>query len=85
MVKPSNCLQESLFFSKSLFRLAQITSDGETMLSTTVEVNLIRSLDFLENLFCLVAFVCWENVIGFSGCDREWPFDGAEFILFDET
>lgn len=55
------------------------------MLSTTVEVNLIRSLDFLENLFCLVAFVCWENVIGFSGCDREWPFDGAEFILFDET
>lgn len=85
LIKPSNSLQESLFLGKLLNRLAHITSNRETVRNTTEKVYLIYSLDFLEDIFCLVAFFCWEDIIGFGGCDGEGSFDGADFFFIDET
>jgi hypothetical protein len=66
-LKPAACLQKGTFFRIFLLRDLDITTNCKPMLYTAVEVDLIWQLDIFQNDFSLMAFLGWEDCVGFYG------------------
>jgi hypothetical protein len=65
LVKPGTGLQEGTLFCVFLLGDAEVAADGKAMLDAAVKIDLVWLLDFLEDDFSLVAFLGWEDLVGF--------------------
>lgn len=75
-VEPLNRLVESLLLGELDLLLAEVTTHCESVLDSTVEVDLVRLLELLpENLLGLVTFLLGEDAISFW-----YPPSAAVFI-----
>ena len=84
LLEPLHSLQKCTLLGVSLHAITQIPSYRESMLHTTVQVNLVRQARILEDSFRLVTFLGGEDLIGLGGGDGEWTFHVFELGSIDE-
>lgn len=84
-LKPLHGLQKSILFGILGNTVVGIASNGETMLNAGVEVDLVRLLQILEDLFRFVALLGREDLICLGSGDGKRAFDVFELVRADET
>lgn len=84
LVEPRDSLEEGLLLGELLRPLGHVTADGETVLGTRVQEQLVGQASLLENLLGLVALVGGEDFIGLGGGNRQGAGDGGELVLVNE-
>lgn len=65
LIKPSHSLQEGGLLRELDRRLADISSDGESMLHIAVEGDLVGDGHLLENVLRFASLLGGEDVVGF--------------------
>lgn len=83
-VEPSNGLVESLLLSVPLDLLTGVAADGESVLDTTVQVDLVRVAALQEDLLGLVALLGGEDLVRLSGGDGQRSLEARELLFVDE-
>lgn len=84
LVKPVDCLQESLLLGKLCLLVGGITAHSEAVLNARVKIDLVRKAALLEDLLRLVALLGGEDGIRLGGRDRQGAGDALELVLVDK-
>ena len=85
MVKPSNCLVESLLLGKLLNLVRQIAAHSEAMLYARVKEDLPGLLSRLKYLLGLVAPLIGKDMVDLGRCDGQRPAQHSELVLAHEA
>ena len=75
LLKELNSLQERIFLSVPRHFVVQVCTNGETVLHTTVQIELIRLAGLLEDLLGLMSLLRREDGVGFSSADGQRSLD----------
>lgn len=84
LLEPLQGLDKGIFFRVFGDRIAQFGSDGESMLDSRVQVDLVWQAGLLEDDLTLVTLFGGEDGIGLCSRDGKRTLDALELICVDE-
>ncbi len=65
LVEPSHGLSKRSLLRKSNHRLGNVRPNGEAMLNTPEQIDLVRLARLAQDLFRFTALLSWEDGVGF--------------------
>lgn len=80
LFKPLDSLQEGILLRVLGYFVIQGRTNSESVLHTTVEVDLIWLACLLQDLLRFVPLLCWEDGVGLSSANGEWALDLLQFL-----
>lgn len=84
LLEPLHGLKECAFLCVASNRVIWVTSNSKAMLDTTVQVDLVRCAQFLQNFFRFTALLRRKDGVGFGRRNSNRASDSFELVDLDE-
>lgn len=83
--EPLNSLQESVFLRILISPAHGVSATSESVLNTTVQINLIGDLLLRQDFFGFQSFLPRQLDVDLCGSDGKWIGDFLDFLYFHEA